>query len=82
MADASQAWIMVTVIGILCGLIASAISVSSDWLGDIKEGFCTDGFWKHRHACCTSSKFFEGFYFLFIEPLFLYFKYSHRKRMI
>ncbi|OBT86110.1 hypothetical protein VE02_05410 [Pseudogymnoascus sp. 03VT05] len=57
MADASQIWIVLVLTGIAVGLIAAGIDITSGWLGDIKEGYCsagTDGgrFYLNKSFCC------------------------------
>lgn len=57
MADASQVWIVLVATGIAVGLIAAGIDIASDWLGDIKTGYCsagTDGgrFYLNKGFCC------------------------------
>lgn len=57
LADASQVWIILVAAGILSGGIAAFIDVASDWLGDLKTGYCSnvegDGrFYLNRSFCC------------------------------
>jgi chloride channel 3/4/5 len=57
LADASQVWIILVAAGILSGAIAAFIDVSSDWLGDLKTGYCSnvngDGrFYLNKSFCC------------------------------
>jgi chloride channel 3/4/5 len=57
MLDASQIWIVLIVTGLAVGLIAAGIDVASDWLGDIKTGYCAAGldggrFYLNRYFCC------------------------------
>jgi len=56
-ADASQIWIILVAAGILSGGIAAFIDVASDWLGDLKTGYCSnvdgDGkFYLNKGFCC------------------------------
>jgi len=56
-ADASQIWLVLIATGILSGGIAAFIDVVSDWLGDLKTGFCSnvegDGrFYLNKGFCC------------------------------
>ncbi|KAF2638504.1 chloride channel protein 3 [Massarina eburnea CBS 473.64] len=56
-ADASQIWIVLIAAGILSGGIAAFIDVASDWLGDLKTGYCNnvdgDGrFYLNKGFCC------------------------------
>jgi chloride channel 3/4/5 len=57
LADASQVWIILIAAGILSGGIAAFIDVASDWLADLKTGYCSnvdgDGrFYLNRGFCC------------------------------
>ncbi|KAF2996084.1 hypothetical protein E8E13_004568 [Curvularia kusanoi] len=57
LADASQVWIILVAAGILSGGIAAFIDVASDWLADLKTGYCSsvqdDGrFYLHKGFCC------------------------------
>lgn len=54
--DASQVWVVLILTGLAAGALAAAIDITSDWLGDIKYGFCSgiDGgkFYLSKTACC------------------------------
>ncbi|KAF2112732.1 chloride channel [Lophiotrema nucula] len=57
LADASQIWLILVATGILSGGIAAFIDVASDWLADLKTGYCknVDGdgkFYLNRGFCC------------------------------
>ena len=41
-----------TDIGVSVGILAAAIDIVSDWLGDLKEGFCKPTFYLNRGFCC------------------------------
>lgn len=55
--DASQVWVVLVLTGLAVGALAAAIDVATDWLGDIKYGFCStqDGgaFYLSKMLCCT-----------------------------
>ncbi|KAI9799095.1 MAG: hypothetical protein M1833_004289 [Piccolia ochrophora] len=60
--DASQIWWVLIGTGIATGAVAAFIDVASDWLGDLKGGYCTSGsgggnFYLNRAFCCRG---FEG----------------------
>ena len=38
--------------GILIGINAGLISIITEWLSDIKMGYCSDGWWLNQHFCC------------------------------
>lgn len=55
--DASQIWIVLVLIGISAGLLAASIDIASDWLGDLKTGYCHPGegggkFYLNKAFCC------------------------------
>lgn len=50
--DASQAWLIVTLIGISCGFAAAFIDICSKWLNDLKSGYCTTSWYLERKFCC------------------------------
>ncbi|KAE8454167.1 hypothetical protein EG329_005092 [Mollisiaceae sp. DMI_Dod_QoI] len=61
--DASQVWVVLILTGLAAGLAAAAIDVASDWLGDIKSGYCAAGedgghFYLNKYFCCYG---FDGF---------------------
>ncbi|XP_044718116.1 voltage gated chloride channel domain-containing protein [Hirsutella rhossiliensis] len=41
--DASQVWIVLVLTGLLVGAIAAVIDITTDWLADLKLGFCSSG---------------------------------------
>lgn len=38
--------------GIAIGVNAAVISIMTEWLSDLKMGFCTDGWWLNQEFCC------------------------------
>jgi chloride channel 3/4/5 len=57
MLDASQIWVVLILTGLAAGLIAASIDIASDWLGDIKTGYCSAGadggrFYLNKYFCC------------------------------
>lgn len=57
LVDASQIWLILVATGIMSGWIAAFIDVASDWLGDLKTGYCSnidgDGkFYLNKGFCC------------------------------
>ena len=65
---ASQSWFVVSIVGgsILCvggasddlcagagiGINAALISIVTEWLSDMKMGYCSDGWWLNQQFCC------------------------------
>ncbi|KAI5816314.1 chloride channel [Pyronema omphalodes] len=50
--DQSQIWLVLVGTGISAGLVAAGIDVAANWLGDLKEGYCTTAWWLNRGFCC------------------------------
>ena len=55
--DASQIWIVLILAGIASGIVAAFIDISSDWLADLKTGYCSNvstggKFYLSRSFCC------------------------------
>ncbi|KAH9900651.1 chloride channel [Xylariomycetidae sp. FL2044] len=55
--DSSQIWVILVLTGMAVGALAAAIDVASDWLGDIKTGYCASGpdggaFYLNKQFCC------------------------------
>jgi chloride channel 3/4/5 len=55
--DPSQLGIVLIGTGIAAGLVAAAIDIVANWLGDLKEGYCRSSFYLSRNFCCWG---FEG----------------------
>ncbi|MCJ1310580.1 hypothetical protein MMC25_004245 [Agyrium rufum] len=57
LVDASQVWIVLISTGLAAGVLAAGIDVVSDWLGDLKSGYCKNGpggghFYLNKGFCC------------------------------
>ncbi|KAI0408589.1 chloride channel [Xylaria palmicola] len=57
LADASQVWIILVLTGLAVGGLAAGIDVVSNWLGDLKTGYCSSGpdggaFYLNKQFCC------------------------------
>lgn len=54
--DSAQEWIILVATGILVGTLAAIIDITTDWLADLKTGYCTndDGgrFYLNKAFCC------------------------------
>ncbi|OAX84400.1 hypothetical protein ACJ72_01232 [Emergomyces africanus] len=55
--DASHIWVILIITGIAVGVIAACIDIASNWLGDIKTGYCRTGgeggrFYLNKSFCC------------------------------
>ncbi|PAV18791.1 voltage-gated chloride channel [Pyrrhoderma noxium] len=49
---ASQTWLVVSLAGVCIGVNAALISIITEWLSDIKMGYCSDGWWLNQQFCC------------------------------
>lgn len=57
MLDASQIWMVLIATGVASGVLAAGIDIASDWLADLKTGYCRTGegggrFYLNRGFCC------------------------------
>jgi H+/Cl- antiporter ClcA len=50
--DAAQGWIVVTIIGAAIGLNAAFLNIVTEWLSDIKMGYCETAFYLNEKFCC------------------------------
>ncbi|KAH7353672.1 voltage gated chloride channel [Plectosphaerella cucumerina] len=50
--DAAQGWLVVTLIGAAIGLNAAFLNIVTEWLSDIKLGYCTTAFYLNENFCC------------------------------
>ncbi|MCJ1352689.1 MAG: hypothetical protein MMC33_002673 [Icmadophila ericetorum] len=55
--DASEVWLVLIATGLASGVLAAGIDVASDWLGDLKNGYCRNGrgggrFYLNKAFCC------------------------------
>ncbi|KAI1316774.1 hypothetical protein EDD11_009512 [Mortierella claussenii] len=47
-----QGWVVVLAVGIVAGILAGGSDIATQWLGDIKEGYCDTAFYLNRNFCC------------------------------
>ncbi|KAF9893738.1 hypothetical protein FE257_009908 [Aspergillus nanangensis] len=55
--EAGNVWFVLITTGVMVGIIAACIDISSNWLGDLKTGYCKNGrgggrFYLNRSFCC------------------------------
>ncbi|KAI9339123.1 chloride channel [Pilaira anomala] len=55
-SDASQAWILVTLIGVVVAIIAWFIDVVQEWMSDLKQGYCTTNWKLNSKFCCQQQE--------------------------
>ncbi|KIK69286.1 hypothetical protein GYMLUDRAFT_643356 [Collybiopsis luxurians FD-317 M1] len=51
-AGIGQTWLVISIVGVFIGLNAAVISIVTEWLSDIKMGYCSDGWWLNEQFCC------------------------------
>ncbi|CAG8544340.1 4591_t:CDS:10 [Diversispora eburnea] len=50
--EAGQAWIVVSIVGAIIGLSAALIDITTEWVSDIKFGYCKNSWWLNQKFCC------------------------------
>lgn len=50
--DQMQTWIIITVTGLIVGVLAASIDIVSLYLGDLKEGYCSSSIYLGKAFCC------------------------------
>lgn len=50
--EAGQAWIVVTLVGAAIGLNAAFLNIVTEWLSDVKLGYCSTAFYLNENFCC------------------------------
>ncbi|KKK26491.1 chloride channel protein [Aspergillus rambellii] len=54
--DAGQAWLVITIVGALIGLISAVLNIITEWLSDIKLGYCSTAFYLNEQFCCWGAE--------------------------
>ncbi|KAH8172757.1 voltage gated chloride channel domain-containing protein [Sarocladium implicatum] len=54
--EAAQGWIVVTIIGAAIGLNAAFLNIVTEWLSDIKVGYCSTAFYLNEAFCCWGAE--------------------------
>ncbi|KAJ5281225.1 hypothetical protein N7478_006597 [Penicillium angulare] len=57
MLEASNIWFVLIATGVAVGIIAACIDIATNWLGDLKTGYCKSGngggkFYLNKNFCC------------------------------
>jgi chloride channel 3/4/5 len=52
----AEGWIVLAIVGLCIGFIAGVLNIVTEWVGDIKEGHCTVGFYLNRDFCCSGQE--------------------------
>lgn len=53
--DGAQGWILVALIGVLTATCAYFVNTTENTLFDLKQGYCTTGWFKSRKSCCNGA---------------------------
>ncbi|PPQ62897.1 hypothetical protein CVT24_006295 [Panaeolus cyanescens] len=51
--ESARLWLLVILTGVGIGIAGAWLDVLVKWLGDLREGRCTYGFFYNSNACCT-----------------------------
>lgn len=54
--DAGQAWLVVTIVGAAIGLNSAFLNIVTEWLSDVKLGYCTTAFYLNEQFCCWGAE--------------------------
>jgi chloride channel 3/4/5 len=55
--------------GFSIGILTAIIGISTQWLSDIKLGYCSTQFYLNKKFCCWETGPFCFFFFFFSSPL-------------
>ncbi|CAG8701446.1 8902_t:CDS:10 [Dentiscutata erythropus] len=50
--ESSQAWIVVSIVGAIIGFNAALTDIITEWLSDLKFGYCKNSWWLNQKFCC------------------------------
>eukprot|EP01137_Pigoraptor_chileana_P005834 Opistho-2@49442 len=56
LVDPWEGWLVAFGIGVSLALVAAVIDISTEWLSDLKEGYCPEAFWLNKKFCCWTSE--------------------------
>ncbi|KAF9103647.1 glycerol ethanol, ferric requiring protein [Mortierella sp. AM989] len=59
--EAGQAWLVVSLVGVVIGLNAAFIAICTEWLSDIKLGHCSYAWWLNQKFCCWGFDSEDGY---------------------
>lgn len=54
--DAGQAWLVITLVGAAIGLNSALLNIITEWLSDVKLGYCTTAFYLNEQFCCWGAE--------------------------
>lgn len=55
-ADRAQGWVLAAFIGFITAVVAYFVDVTESSIFDLKEGFCTTGWFQSKRTCCLDSE--------------------------
>ncbi|RIB21537.1 chloride channel [Gigaspora rosea] len=58
--ESSQAWIVVSIVGAIIGLNAALTDIITEWLSDLKFGYCKNSWWLNQKFCCWEIEMPDG----------------------
>jgi chloride channel 3/4/5 len=58
--EVSISWLYSRAVGALIGVNAAVISIVTEWLSDMKLGYCYDAWWLNEQFCCWEVGSTEG----------------------
>ncbi|KAI8869354.1 hypothetical protein GQ42DRAFT_179345 [Ramicandelaber brevisporus] len=50
--DSAQHWLVLLLVGIAIGANTAFIAIATEWLTDMKIGYCSEGWWLNEKFCC------------------------------
>ncbi|KAF8947267.1 glycerol ethanol, ferric requiring protein [Haplosporangium gracile] len=59
--EAGQAWLVVSLVGVVIGVNAAFIAICTEWLSDIKLGHCSSAWWLNQKFCCWGVESEDGY---------------------
>lgn len=54
--NAAQAWIVLTIIGCVLGVLAGTVNIITKWLVDLRTGHCSLGLYLNKDFCCPGGQ--------------------------
>ncbi|KAF9427231.1 glycerol ethanol, ferric requiring protein [Podila epigama] len=58
--EAGQAWLVISLVGVVIGINAAFIAICTEWLSDFKLGHCSYAWWLNQKFCCWGVESEDG----------------------
>ncbi|KAG1458982.1 hypothetical protein G6F46_006445 [Rhizopus delemar] len=58
--ETTESWFVVFLVGAAIGLMSALITIVTDWLSDIKLGYCSNAWWLNQKFCCWEIENSDG----------------------